>query len=137
MKKAISLILVFTFVFALFSISANAATRTVQDLGGGSISATNGSIGSSTGSSTANVSYGTSWELYAYYDSGKSIIRFGFDTGGTNEDYVYGFQKNAAHQATVSNSSHSTVSSSQASANTWTSKVDVVHAARPVWKLLY
>lgn len=137
MKKILSAILIFVLFVSTFSICANATAREVKDTGGGAILATNGNIGSKDGKNEANVSYAKRWELYAYYDSGESIIRFGFDTWATNEDYVYGWNKSYAHQATVENSVERVESSAQAAKGKWTSKVYIKHAARPIWKLLY
>lgn len=138
MKKLISILTTIIIVLSISTVSASATTKTVQDTGGGNISAgSTGHIGSTSGSSTANVSYGSSWELYAYYDSGNSIIRFGFDTFANNEDYVYGYQKNNIHQASVQNSAYAIQTSSQKAANQWTSKVDITHGACPIWKLYY
>lgn len=138
MKKLISILTAMIVALSILTISASAATRTVQDTGSGNISAgSTGHIGSVSGPSTANVSYGGSWELYAYYDSGNAVIRFGFNTLLVNEDYAYGLHKLYSHQATVKNNVYPQQSTPYASANSWTQKVDIKHGACPVWKLLF
>lgn len=138
MKKIMALVLCLTTFFTLLSVSASAATRNVADNGKGVLSLTkNGSFSKSETKETSDVSYGNDWELYAYFDSNASVIRFGFNNWATDEDYVYGYQKNYSHQAIVKNSTHSAETSKQAVKGKWTSKVDVTHGKSPVWSLKY
>ncbi len=137
-KRFLALVLCLSVLFTMFAFNASAATRTVSDNGSGTLSLSKGGYFSGdTSKTSADVSYGKKWELYAYFDSGNSILRFGFDTYATNEDYAYGFHKNYSHQATVANSTYSKQTSNQAAKNLWTSKVDVHHANKPVWSLLF
>ena len=139
MKRIFPVSIAIILIISLFMITANATAKYVKDSGGGDIQASAGGhiTISTTGPDSANVSYGTSWELYVYYDTTNTIIRFGFNTFATNEDFVYAYQKQFPHQATVKNNTHPVQTSAQKPANKWTSKVDVPHGSCPIWKILY
>lgn len=137
MKKFIALLLALVVIVSAFSISASAAYYVVQDTGAGNISATNGNLETEDGGSTKPVSYVSNWELYAYYDDGNAVIRFGFDNWVQNEDYVYTYHGSVSHHGSVKNNDVSEVKTPQTAKGKWSSKADIEHAAKPVWKLYY
>lgn len=126
MKKITAVILVMIVLATSLSLSASAATFSVCDEGGGHLD--NGLFGD----------YSEKWEIKQYFDSDYGLMVFGFDTAGIgNKDYCSVFHMTKAHRASVSNSVEEAVISDSAGAASYTDKVKVEHAARPVWTAIY
>ncbi len=83
----------------------------------------------------ATVSYGNSWSRTEYFDSGKGILKYGYNTTLINEDWATSYHKTKSHQTKVNNSKKSATSVS-ASAGQYTSTVSVRHYESPAWHLL-
>lgn len=125
-------------IFTLtFSFSANGLFYEVKDVGGGDIRTNDGNLELTNGGNQKDVSYVSDWELYAYFNNANAIMRFGFDDFWTNEDYLYTYNSKASHHGGVKNDLYSEEKTAQTDAGKWSSKVDIVHAAHPVWHLYY
>lgn len=146
MKKFLCVLLVLSVFMMSFSVYANAGLKVVGSSDQNVIVATGGYIGEDDDApyepkvSTANVTYNNSWELYAFYEDVEEfdvIIRFGFDTFVTDEDYCYTYHASKAHSASILYNNSTEITSAQKAAGKWTSKIDSEHANPVMWIIRY
>lgn len=146
MKKAISIFLVLTIVALSCSITASAGTKTVASSNQNEVCAYSGYIGDNRNKpysprvSTSSVTYNNSRELYAFFKDVVEydvIIRFGFNTFATDEDYCYTYHSTKSHTASLLYNNSVGETSSQKPGGQWTSKIDMAHANPVAWIIRY
>ena len=145
-KKIMSIFMVALTFISIFSIYANAGSRSASSSDNYSVDTNIGWVGGTSSApynpkvNTASVSYTNSWELYAFHKDeveNDVVIRFGFDTFVTDEDYCYTLHKSKAHIAVVMHNGGAEDASTQKAKGQWTGKAELEHAIPVLWLIRY